>query len=142
MPDSAASEARQAAAHTEVRLDTLEKFAVSTDNRLVNVEKTLSGVTAKLDTIVTAVTTVTSRPVWDLGKFLDIAVKAGGLCVLIAGLITYISSNINSITITENKFRTEIVKLQNEFLQTRMDNGWFQPSKMQIRAPNGQVAPQ
>ena len=135
MPDEAAREARQAVAHTEVRLDTLEKFAVSTDNRLVNVEKTLSSVTAKLDTIVNAVTTVTSRPVWDLGKFLDIAVKGGGLCVPVAGLITYIATNINSATMMENRLR-------GEFLQMRIDNGWFQGSKMQIRAPNGQVTPQ
>ncbi len=120
--------------HTEVRLDTLEKFAVSTDNRLVNVEKTLSGMTADLRTVVAAVTTVTARPVWDFQKVLDIGLKGGGLAVLVAGLITYISTNINAVSVVENRLRIE-------FMQTRLDKGWFQPSPLQIRAPGGTVTP-
>lgn len=120
--------------HTEARLDTLEKFAVSTDNRLVNVEKTLSGMTADLRTVVQAVTTVTARPVWDVAKLLDIGLKGGGLAVLVAGLITYIASNINAPAMREAQLRTE-------FLQLRLDNGWFRASGMVIRAPGGQVGP-
>lgn len=124
--------AEAAAEHTERRLDTLEKFAVSTDNRLVNVEKTLSGMTADLRTVVSAVTTVQARPVWSLGQFLDVATKAGALGVLTAGLITYISSNINAAATATTAARVE-------FMQQRLDNGWFKPSSLMIRAPGGQV---
>lgn len=113
-------------------MDTLEKFAVSTDNRLGAVERQLAGMGADLRTVVDAVTAVSSRPVWDLAKLLDIAVKGGGLAVLVAGLITYISANINAVPLTRAEMRAE-------FLQQRIDNGWFKASGMTIRVPGGGV---
>lgn len=137
----------------EHRLDTLENQGIEQKNRLMHVERSVeivgrqveglnnkldtqvSGLNTKLDTVVSAVTTVTARPQWDIQKFLDIAVKGGGLAVLVAGLITYIASNINAVHNVRNEMRAEI-------LQLRLDNGWFKPSQMQIRAPGGTVAPQ
>lgn len=136
----------------ERRLDTLEQQGIESKNRLMHVERSVEivgrqveglnnkldtqvgGLNSKLDTVVNAVTTVTARPQWDLQKLLDIALKGGGLAVLVAGLITYISSNINAVHNARNEMKTEI-------LQWRMDNGWFKPSQMQIRSPNGTVAP-
>lgn len=137
----------------EVRLDTLEQQGIESRNRLMHVERSVdtvskqvegvnskldaqvSGLNAKLDTVVNAVTQVTAQPKWDLQKLLDMSLKGGGLAVLTAGLITYIATNINAV----HNVRTE---MRTEFLQLRLDNGWYSPSKMQIRAPGGTVAPQ
>lgn len=136
----------------EHRLDTLENQGIEQKNRLMHVERSVeivgrqveglnnkldtqvSGLNTKLDTVVSAVTTVTARPQWDLQKLLDIAVKGGGLAVLVAGLITYIATNINAVHNVRNEMRAE-------FLQWRIDNGWFKPSQMQIRSPGGAVTP-
>lgn len=135
----------------EHRLDTLENQGIEQKNRLMHVERSVeivgrqveglnnkldtqvSGLNTKLDTVVNAVTTVTARPQWDLQKILDITLKGGGLAVLVAGLITYIATNINAV----HNVRTE---MRAEFLQQRVDNGWFRGS-MLIRSPNGPVAP-
>lgn len=136
----------------ERRLDVLEQQGIESKNRLMHVERSVEivgrqveglnnkldtqvgGLNSKLDTVVNAVTTVTSQPKWDLQKFLDIGLKGGSLAVLIAALITYIASNINAV----HNARTE---MRAEFLQQRIDNGWFKGSMM-IRAPSGSVTPQ
>lgn len=137
----------------EHRLDIMEQQGARNENRLLHVERSVDivskqvdglsnrldtqvgGLNAKLDTVVTAVTTVTSRPQWDLQKFLDIGLKGGGLAVLVASLITYIATNINAVENVRNQMRME-------FLQQRVENGWFGKSGIQIRAPNGTVTPQ
>lgn len=137
----------------ERRLDILEQQGVDSKNRLMHVERSVEivgrqveglnnkldtqvgGLNSKLDTVVTAVTTVTSQPKWDFIKILDIATKGVVLFVAIAGGITYIATNINAVHNVRNE-------MHSEFLRQRIDNGWFKPSSMQVRAPGGSVTQQ
>jgi hypothetical protein len=121
--------------HTETRLDRLEISAVETHQRLGVVETQLKGIGADLKMVVQSVTHVQAQPRWELTRILDIATKGGALCVLVAGLITYIATNINAVA----NMRAQ---MQAEMLQARLDNGWFKPSTLSIRSPGGAVTQQ
>lgn len=131
----------------EHRLDTLEQQGVENKNRLLHVERSVDiigrqvgDLGTKLDTVVNAVTTVTAQPRFDIFKIAPAAAAMVVIVTAIGGIITYIASNVNAVT--GAKLETNHVRLeeQSRFLQLRLDNGWFKPSVMQIRTPNGTVS--
>jgi uncharacterized membrane protein YciS (DUF1049 family) len=124
----------------EHRLDSLELQGVEQKNRLIHVERSLGEVArnvtelgSKLDTVVTAVTTVTAQPKFDIYKVMPLIVSLVVLIGAASTAITYISSNINAAELARQAERLSFVK-------ERLDNGWFKPV-MQIRAPGGAVVP-
>jgi hypothetical protein len=126
----------------EHRLNSLELQGVESRNRLIHVERTVDAVgrqvselDGKMDQVISAVTTVQAQPKIDFGKMLDLATKCVVIFVATAAGITYIASNINAVQNAENKAKYE-------FLQQRLDRGWFTTSKMEIRSPGGAVTPQ
>lgn len=127
--------------NVEHRLDSLELQGVEQKNRLIHVERSLGEVArnvtelgSKLDTVVTAVTTVTAQPKFDIYKVVPLIVAVVMLVGAGAGAITYIASNINAAELARQAERLTHMK-------ERIDNGWFKPTSMQIRAPGGQVSP-
>lgn len=125
----------------EHRLDSLELQGVEQKNRLIHVERSLGEVArnvtdlgSKLDTVVTAVTTVTAQPKLDIYKVVPLIVAITILVGAASTAITYISSNINAAELARQAERQL-------FLKERLDNGWFKASSMQIRAPGGTVTP-
>jgi len=125
----------------EHRLDSLELQGVEQKNRLIHVERSLGEVArnvtelgSKLDTVVTAVTTVTAQPKLDVYKVVPLIVAITILIGAASTAITYISSNINAAEMARQAERLV-------FIRERLDNGWFKPTIMQIRAPGGAVTP-
>lgn len=134
----------------ETRLDSLELQGVEQRNRLIHVErsvetmaKQVTDVSSKLDTLVQAVTTVTAQPRFDIFKTLP---ALAALVVVVGGLgtiITYIATSVNAAYNIEKSVRAE---LRIEFLQQRLDNGWFRAgelSRVRVNAnPQGQTTTQ
>lgn len=133
----------------EHRLDVLEQQGVENKNRLLHVERSVDiigrqvvDLGGKLDTVVHAVTTVTAQPRFDIFKILPAAAAVVVIVTAIGGVITYISSNIAAVTASKIEAQTARMDERQSFLQMRLDNGWFKPSAMTIRAPGGAVTPQ
>lgn len=129
------------AAAFEHRLDSLEQQGVDNRNRLVHVERQVADVArnvhdlgGKLDTVITAVTTVTAQPKLDIYKVVPLIVAIVALIGAASTAITYIASNINAAELARQSERVM-------YLKERLDNGWFKASGMQIRAPGGTVTP-
>jgi len=132
----------EATSNFEHRLDSLEQQGVDNRNRLVHVERQVADVArnvdslgTKLDTVVSAVTTVTAQPKFDIYKVVPLIVSIVILVGAASTAVTYIASNINAPAIAE-------AKAEIKFLGQRLDNGWFKASNMSIRAPGGSVSPQ
>lgn len=125
----------------EHRLDSLELQGVEQKNRLIHVERSLGEVArnvtdlgSKLDTVVTAVTTVVAQPKLDVYKVVPLIVAITILVGAASTAITYIASNIGAAELARQAERIT-------FMKERLDNGWFKPTSMQIRAPGGTVTP-
>lgn len=129
-------------AGTEQRLDSLEKHAVSADNRLVQLSRdvaglsaTVSAIAADMKSIAGVVMKVESAPKFDVLKTLTFVGITVGIFGGVASGIIYIASNVNAPMMARYEERIA-------FQRERLDKGWFTPSAMQIRSATGTVTPQ
>lgn len=128
--------------HTETRLDSLEKYATEQNQRLGVVETQLKGIGADVKSLVSTVANVTARPQTD---WIKIITAAAALVVIIGAtgsVITYIASNVNAVATAKLETHSARQEERLQFMQLRLDRGWFSASEMKIRAPGGAVTPQ
>lgn len=120
---------------TETRLDNLEKQSAEGNQRLGVVETQLKGISADVKSLVSAVANITARPPTDWIKIITAAAALVVIVTAAGGVITYIASNVNAAAQARSEERLA-------HMRERLDNGWFKPSTMAIRAPGGAVTPQ
>jgi hypothetical protein len=122
------------------QIDMLEKQFTAVDNRVIGLSRDVTGIMTAVDKIGTqvgeltrVVTTMQSRPQTDIYKLSQLAVVMVVLIGATVGAVSYIASAINAAPLVK-------AELTAEFLTQRLDNGWFKPSALQIRAPGGSVS--
>jgi hypothetical protein len=133
----------------KTQIETLEKQFTGVDNRVIGLSRDVSGIMIAVDKIGTqvgeltrVVTTMQAKPQFDAFKYLTMAVACIGVFGGLATGITYIANSVSYPAILETKHAAQINALVASHLRERLDNGWFHPSRLQIRSPNGTVTPQ
>lgn len=130
-------------------VDNLERQFTAVDNRVISLSRDVTGIMTAVDKIgsqvgelTRVVTTMQAAsavaPRFDIGRALTVIGTTVVIFAAVTSGITYIASSVSAPAILENKLRAE-------FLQARLDNGWYKHSglsQMQIRSPGGTVSPQ
>jgi hypothetical protein len=132
----------------KTQVDALEKQFNGVDNRVIGLSRDVTGIMTAVDRIGTqvgeltrVVTTMQAKPQFDAFKWVGMAVGCIGVFTGLAAGITYIANSVSYPAILETKHMAVVNSMRADFLQSRLDNGWFSPSKLMIRAPNGVVTP-
>lgn len=97
-----------------------EARLTAVEHSLKVLHQDVRSITEKMSELITAVTRAEARPQWELHKILTTVAAAVVTFGALAGGIIYIASNVSAPATLENRLRLE-------FMQKRLDSGWFRP---------------
>lgn len=133
----------------KTQIETLEKQFTGVDNRVIGLSQNVASLMTALDKIGTqvgdltrVVTTMQAKPQFDAFKYATLIVCIVGIFTATSAGITYIANSVSYPAILKNEHLAQVNAMRADWLQQRLDNGWFTPSRLQIRVPGGNVQPQ
>lgn len=129
-----------------LKIDQLEKQFTGVDNRVIGLSRDVTGIMTAVDKIgnqvselTRVVTTMQAAPKFDAFKWGALIVAVIAIFTATATGITYIANSVSYPAILKVQFEGEKNLMRANWLEERLNNGWFKPSSLRINAPGGSV---